>query len=406
MRALFTCYPLFGHFLPLTPIARAMVEGGHDVAFGTPVFFRPAVEAAGFRWVRAGVEQDDPEMTPVPARILELRGDERRRYFITHVFGDVHPRRLAPELLALAEAWRPELFVCDSREFGALLAGDLLGIPYATVEVHAVPNATAEVHAGDARPSATSLLHEPLQRLRASYGLPECDIQGWIDRYLVLTFFPPSLATAGDPIGPTTHYVRALPPDVTEGSLPSWLVELGTRPLVYVSLGTALSRERASAIFSKLLAGLHGIEAEVVVTVGRDLDPAALGPQPEHIHLERFLPLGALLPRCSLVLFHGGSGTLGYAIANGLPMVILPLGADQPENAARCAELGASRTLDQDNLTPEHVRDVVRDVLHAPSYRLAAERLRDEFNALPGSEYAARLLERLARDKAPIMASR
>jgi UDP:flavonoid glycosyltransferase YjiC (YdhE family) len=45
-------------------------------------------------------------------------------------------------------------------------------------------------------------------------------------------------------------------------------------------------------------------------------------------------------------------------------------------------------------------------VLHAPSYRLAAERLRDEFNALPGSEYAAQLLERLARDKAPIMASR
>ena len=61
------------------------------------------------------------------------------------------------------------------------------------------------------------------------------------------------------------------------------------------------------------------------------------------------------MPRCSLVVFHGGSGTLGHVIANGLPMVILPLGADQPENAQRCAELGASRTLDQANLTPENV---------------------------------------------------
>jgi UDP:flavonoid glycosyltransferase YjiC (YdhE family) len=87
-------------------------------------------------------------------------------------------------------------------------------------------------------------------------------------------------------------------------------------------------------------------------------------------------------------------------------MVIIPLGADQPTNAARCAELGASRTLDQAQLTSEHIRDVVLDVLHTPSYRQAAERLRDEFDALPGPEFAIELLERLARDKTPIIASR
>src|SRR5215210_1316836 len=240
MRALFTCYPLFGHFLPLTPVAQAMVEAGHDVVFGTSVFFSQAVEAAGFRWVRAGVENDDPEMAAVPARILQLRGEERRAYFISHVFGDVHPRRLAPELLTLAESWRPDVFVHDSREHGAPIAAELLRIPHATVEVHAVPYATVEVHPAGARSPAMSLLYEPLQRLRASYGLPERDIQGWMDQYLVLTSFPPSLAMADDPIGPTTHYVRALPPEVAEGSLPLWLVERGTRPLVYVSLGTAL----------------------------------------------------------------------------------------------------------------------------------------------------------------------
>ena len=78
------------------------------------------------------------------------------------------------------------------------------------------------------------------------------------------------------------------------------------------------------------------------MTVGHHLDLAALGPQPSHIHLERFLPLGALLPRCSLVRFHGGSGTLGRTVAHGLQMVILPISADQPGNAARCAELGAA----------------------------------------------------------------
>jgi hypothetical protein len=144
--------------------------------------------------------------------------------------------------------------------------------------------------------------------------------------------------------------------------------------------------------------------ARIVALLTRNLDPAALGPQPAHTYLERFLPLAALLPRCSLVLFHGGSGTLGRAVAHGLPMVILPLSADQPDNAARYAELGASRTVEPDELTPERISDVVLDVLHTPGYRQSAERLLDAFNALPGPELPVELLERLARQTAPVIA--
>jgi MGT family glycosyltransferase len=396
MRALFTCHPGLGTFLPLTPIARAMVDAGHDVAFGTPMFLRDTVEAAGFRWVRAGVENDDPEMAAVYARMRELRGVEQLRFTYDHVFAGVRPRRLVPELLTLAGSWRPDLFVRDSREFGAVIAAELLDVPYATIEVHAA----------GARPRATGMLYAPLRRLRASFGLPERDIQGLMDQFLVLMPFPPSLTTLGDPIAPTTHYVRALPADAANSALPAWMDEIGSRPLIYVSLGTVFNGPRGPEIFSKLLAGLRDLEAEVVLTVGRDLDPAAFGPQPAQIHLETFLPLRALMARCSLVVFHGGSGTLAQAVAHGLPMVIVPLGADQPENAARCAELGASRTLDPDHLTPEHIRDVVLDVLHTPSYRQGAERLREELERLPGPEFAVELLQRLSRDKAPIIAPR
>jgi MGT family glycosyltransferase len=154
-----------------------------------------------------------------------------------------------------------------------------------------------------------------------------------------------------------------------------------------------------------LLEGLHRLDAEIVVTVGPEMDPAQLGPQPEHVHLESYLPLGKLLSHCSVVVFHGGSGTLGHAVAHGLPMVILPLGADQRENAARCAELGISRTLEHEQLTPDNVRGAVLDVLQQPHYREKAERLREEFNSLPGPEYTVGLLERLARDKSPIVAT-
>jgi MGT family glycosyltransferase len=393
MRALFTCHPAFGHFLPLTPIARATAEAGHEVAFAAPRFLRPAVEGVGFRWLRAGVEDDDPDLVAADA---ELRGPEASVFTHERIMVGIRARHLVPDLLALAEAWPPDLFVWDCSEFGALTAAELLGVPHAKVEVHAPGQP----------PRFTAALVEPLRRLRAEFGLPEHPLPDLLGRYPVLVPFPPSLNAVGTPIPPTAHHVRALPPDGPDAALPAWMDGLGSRPLIYVSLGTLFSEQRGAEIFAKLLAGLRDVDAEILATTGHGLDPAALGPQPGQIHVERFLPLGALLARCSLVVFHGGSGTRIQALARGLPMVILPLGADQPENAARAAELGVARALDQEHLAPEHVREVSLHVLRTPSYRRSAERLRDEIERLPGVELAVELLEQLARDKAPIIAPR
>jgi UDP:flavonoid glycosyltransferase YjiC (YdhE family) len=396
MRVLFTCHPALGHFLPLTPIARAVAEAGHEVAFAAPRFLRPAVEAADFRWMRAGVEDDDPDLVAADAELRTLRGPEASVFTHERIMVGIRARRLVPDLLALAEAWRPDLFVRDCSEFGALAAAELLGVPHAKVEVHAPGQP----------PRFTAALVGPLRRLRAEFGLPEYPLPDLLGRYLVLVPFPPGLNTVGTPIPPTAHHLRALPPDDPDAELPAWMDELGPRPVIYVGLGTLFSEHRGLEIFAKLLAGLRDVDAEVVATTGHGLDPAALGPQPGHVHIERFLPLGAVLARCSLVVFHGGSGTLIRALARGLPMASLPLGADQPENAIRGAELGFARALDQGHLAPEHIRVVILDVLQTPSYRRGAERVRDEIERLPGVELAVELLERLARDRAPIIAPR
>src|SRR3954454_2491233 len=114
MRTLFTCFPQLSHFLPLTPVARALTEAGHDVAFATASHLRPVVQAAGFRWIRAGIEDDDPEMVDAQSRLRELRGAEFTHFVFEHIFGGIRARRMVPDLLALAETWRPDLFVRDS----------------------------------------------------------------------------------------------------------------------------------------------------------------------------------------------------------------------------------------------------------------------------------------------------
>src|SRR5215217_5821431 len=185
MRALMTCQPGLGNFLPLTPIARALVDAGHDVAFATPAFLRPAVEGAGFHWFRAGAERDDPELVALEAQRRQLRGPAFVRFSIEQIFAGLRPRRLVPDLLALAESWRPDVLVRDSREFGALIAAELLDVPHAKVEVHA---------AGE-QPYKLPTLVDALRRLRQKSELPDRSIPEWLDHYLVLTPFPSVLTT-------------------------------------------------------------------------------------------------------------------------------------------------------------------------------------------------------------------
>jgi UDP:flavonoid glycosyltransferase YjiC (YdhE family) len=145
-----------------------------------------------------------------------------------------------------------------------------------------------------------------------------------------------------------------------------------------------------------LLAGVRELPVEVIVTVGREIDPAELGHQPPHVRVQRYLPQASVLPRCSVMVSHGGSGSVLGALAFGVASVLTPLGADQIGNAERCLSLGVARVLDPIASTPGDIGAAIMDVRSTPSYGLTAASLRKEIEALPDSRYAAELLERLA----------
>jgi MGT family glycosyltransferase len=172
-------------------------------------------------------------------------------------------------------------------------------------------------------------------------------------------------------------------------------------PTVYLTLGTSFN-VRSRDLFARAIAGFRDLTINLIVTVGRTLDPADFDPQPPHVRIERYIPQSLLLPHCDLVVLHGGSGSVMGALAHGLPLVVIPLGADMPLNAGRCAALGVGRVIDVADATPETVRTTVEAVLADRTYRTNAERIRDEIAALPGPEHALQLLERLAAGKRPL----
>jgi len=358
-----------GHVEPLLPPAEAARAAGHAVAFAGRPSILPVVEERGFEAFPAEPPRKPPQRIP----LQELDPEREARDF-RDGFADRLAHQRAPLVAALCDDWRPDVVVCDETDFGAMVAAESLGVPYASVVTIAA--------ATFARPE---LIAEPLGRLRAEHGLQPDPALAFLSRHLVLAPFPPSYRDPASPLPPTARCFRSFDPP------PERHDETTT---VYFTLGTVFNLESGD-LFTRVLTGLQELPVEVVATVGAEIDPAELGPLPPHVRVERFLPQSDILARCSAVVSHGGSGSVLGALAHGLPQVLIPMGADQPLNAARCEQLGAARVLDPVAATSEDVRDAVTAVLDEPEYRASAERLRREFAALPGPEWAVELLERL-----------
>lgn len=347
------------------------------------------VKAAGFTTFVLVTDADKRTVTPLerlPLRPLDM---EREWAEFRDRFARDGAQYRTPLTLALCREYQPDVLVCDETDFGGMLAAERFGIPYAPVLVMAEGSFVRPEVIGDA-----------LQELRAEHGLSPDPALEMLHRYLVLSPFPPGFRNPAYPLPATAHSFRQSV--LGRGAVPAWVSAQPGALTIYFTLGTIFNLESGD-LFQRVLAGLRDLPINLLVTVGRHIDPAEFGPQPAHIRIAQFIPQAEILPYCDLVVSHGGSGSVAGALAHGLPSVLIPMGADQPLNAARCQALGIAQALDPVEATPESVRAAVNAVLEDPTYRQAVERLRDEIAALPEIVQAVPLLERLAVEQRPLV---
>ena len=390
MRVLFTFQPGTGMFRPLVPFARALADAGHEVAFAGAESFRPQVEACGFTlfpagldWTANGLRGTFPDAPPPGPALLA---------WIPTLFRVRTPRAMVPTLLDIAATWKPDLFVSDPTEFGACLAAELLGVPYAVASAIWFRSQVS--------------FTEPHNEARRELGLPPDPEVEAPYRYLVLPTMPPSWVAPDEPVPPTAHFIGPRPFDgLVDQGANLWLSRLERRPVVHATLGTT-DVNLTPGLYEAIIDGLRDEPGTLIVAVGDRRDSAEFGPQPPNVIIERYVSHAALLPQCDVMLTHGGYGAIMACLSLGLPMVVIPVSADQPRNARRCADLGVARVIGPEERTPEAIRAATQAVLRDPSYRANAERIRDEISSMPGLELAVELLEQLARDKTPIIAAR
>lgn len=378
MRFLFTSQPGTGHLHPLVPIARGLRDAGHDVAFASSASMAPEVTAAGFAhhavgrpWHAANMPTAFPAIAEIPP------GPDRYAWARRSIFAHATARDVVPDILRLATCWRPHVVVRDAAEYGGYLAAELLGIPHVVVRTDS----------GSSSYGDRGHVADVLDDVRAHFGLAPDPGGDAPFRHLVLSFAPPGLDEAD--LAPTCVQLRpAAAPDCS--ATPAWLGDVVAQgPVVYATLGTVFN---SPELLAGIVRGLADEPLELVVTTGgRPLT----GPFPPNVHVEPWIPQDAVLPHCAAVISHGGYGTVSAALGHGLPMVLLPMSADQPMNADRLAAAGVGITLGPDGRSPEAIQAAIRRVLDGRSHRDTALRLAREGAARPGLSHALDLLERL-----------
>jgi UDP:flavonoid glycosyltransferase YjiC (YdhE family) len=391
MKFFFTVQPLFGHFHAMVPLALALKDHGHEVAFVTGQSFGPTVRHAGFEHFPCGLDlSGEPNDIFETLPTWETIKAEFPSVGAQQVYGFIQALgpRMADDVIALMKPWRPDVIIRDPLEFGGYVAAEYYGLPHATITWAIYIN-------------PKPLCPEALLELRQLYALPDDSELNTLDRYLVFNFLPPAWQFPMAPFPPVTHRFCAPPFDVSgDDQLPAWIDALPARPTIYATLGTTFNQSPVT--FQAILTALSTEDVNAIITVGRSMDPAQFQPLPDHIHIERYIPQTLLLPHCDAVLFHGGYNSLHSALWHGLPMVITPLGAgDQYPTGLLCEKLGVGVMVKEQPPEPEAIRAAVKTVIDQPAYRARAQQLQHDLKALPDLSEAVKRLENLARTHEP-----
>jgi UDP:flavonoid glycosyltransferase YjiC (YdhE family) len=340
-RILFVTWDGGGNVPPVLALAARLTGRGHEVAVLGSASLAERVEAEGLPFTGRPPAQE----WDATAQALDVAGAVR--------------------------ASGADLIVVDYMLPGALCGAVHAGAPVAAL-VHTLY--AANLRDGDLLPMAMAASVEGVNATRTQLGLPAVgrlgDLLDEVDAVLVTSPegldlpVPPSRARTVRYVGPV---LQVSGPDA------GWRPPGGDGdgPLVVVSLGTTPMDE--GPVLQRVLDGLADQPVRVVATVGEHLYPSDFTVPANAVVLDH-VRHAAVLPWASAVVTHAGLGTVLAALAHGVPLLCLPLGREQPVNAAAVERVGAGVCLDP-QAAPAEIAAAVDRLLHDPEPRLAAQRL-------------------------------
>lgn len=176
----------------------------------------------------------------------------------------------------------------------------------------------------------------------------------------------------------------------------SWTRPAGAEKVLLVSLGSAYTRQ--PEFYRRCVAAFGGLTGwHVVLQIGKYVDPAELGQVPPNVEVHSWVPQLAILLQADAFVTHAGMGGSSEGLYAGVPMIAVPQGAEQFDNADRLVDLGVARRVDTGDATPQALREALTALVSDPEVARRSARLRADARAEGGTARAADLLEEVLR---------
>ena len=136
------------------------------------------------------------------------------------------------------------------------------------------------------------------------------------------------------------------------------------------------------------------VDCHALVTTGQGLRSHPLSRVPDNVYAVESVPHGAVLPHVQLVISHGGHGTVVRSLAAAVPVMVVPISRDQPDNAVRVVHHGAGLKMSKRS-SPNKFADAIRRALADGEMRARAAELAERMSPDVGAPKAIEALEAL-----------
>lgn len=374
VRALVVTQPGDGHLNPLVPVARALLDAGHEVLVATSPAFVEDVERTGLAAVGIGPPYRWDAAIEIWPDCADVSGEESPLFWFQRVQRDI----TVPFVTGLCELVRhnrPDLLIAEwSVATWGQAVHDLEGVPFVVTGWAVEPGHEDEV---------VGLEEGGANRARAVLGLAPIDA---VDPTMWISFTPPSWGALDGPPLPNTRRVR-LPFQPSTNPVPG---RSDAGPYVYATVGTVFYTMRR--LLRTFIAAIDGGGWSGLVTVGRKNDPARFDSS-SRVAVEQYVPQADALAVADVMVCHGGLGSMLGAISQGCPMVVVPLGGDQLHNAQRAHRLGIARLLDPASVTVDALQSAIGEALASTEQADACRVLQQEIEGLPDLDQLVAELE-------------
>ena len=410
-RFLFATWEGGGHVLPMLLVARGLVQQGHEALAISDACNAPDAAALGvpFQSWRQAPSRADRDPAGDPLKDWQATSPMEVIQGLTRGLMCGPAGRYAADVCVAIDTFHPDVVVSQELLFGVMMAAEAKTVPLAlfAANVWSLPTIegappfgagapladTEETQAFYARiDAATRCAYQDelatLNAARAGLGLaPLADLfdqLGAARRILLAT--SRAFDYGQKPPEPYRYVGPYLADPAWTGDwAPPWPAD-DRRPLALVSFSSMYQGQEPA--LRRVIEALAGLDMRTLVTLGPILSPADF-PAPPNIWVVPHAPHSRIFPEAAVVITHAGHASALRPLMAGVPLVCLPLGRDQPDNAARVAARGAGLRLPADAST-DAIAAAVRRVLTEPGFKVAAGTLGAEIEA----DWTARSAER------------